>query len=193
MAQTKQPTPAMLAFIEKIAKDLGVEAPPTPATFTEARKLIESGKAKRQAMWDAERAVKKVVEAKALEGVEPWVAGRYSVKGTVLSTKSQPSDFGSGDSIKMMLKDELGRKLWVSVPAALLNKVDTIEELKGASVSMVVTVKPKQGELHFAYGSRPAGAGLTKPLPSSCEGHESLAGEHMGETVHCDGSCKSVA
>lgn len=23
-----------------------------------------------------------------------------------------------------------------------------------------------------------------------CEGHESLAGEHMGETVFCDGSCQ---
>jgi hypothetical protein len=25
---------------------------------------------------------------------------------------------------------------------------------------------------------------------AACEGHESLAGEHMGETVFCDGSCK---
>lgn len=24
-----------------------------------------------------------------------------------------------------------------------------------------------------------------------CEGHESLAGEHMGEAVYCDGSCSS--
>ena len=24
-----------------------------------------------------------------------------------------------------------------------------------------------------------------------CEGHESLAGEHMGETVYCDGSCRA--
>lgn len=24
----------------------------------------------------------------------------------------------------------------------------------------------------------------------ACKGHESLAGEHMGETVHCDGSCR---
>jgi hypothetical protein len=23
-----------------------------------------------------------------------------------------------------------------------------------------------------------------------CEGHESLAGQHMGETVYCDGSCR---
>jgi hypothetical protein len=23
-----------------------------------------------------------------------------------------------------------------------------------------------------------------------CEGHESLAGEHMGETVYCDGTCR---
>ena len=25
---------------------------------------------------------------------------------------------------------------------------------------------------------------------SACEGHESLAGKHMGETVYCDGSCQ---
>lgn len=24
-----------------------------------------------------------------------------------------------------------------------------------------------------------------------CEGHESLAGEHMGEAVYCDGTCSS--
>lgn len=37
-----------------------------------------------------------------------------------------------------------------------------------------------------------------RPLPhaylpneeADCDGHESLAGEHMGETVFCDGSCK---
>lgn len=28
---------------------------------------------------------------------------------------------------------------------------------------------------------------------AECEGHESLAGAHMGETVFCDGSCQSVA
>jgi hypothetical protein len=26
-----------------------------------------------------------------------------------------------------------------------------------------------------------------------CEGHESLAGEHMGETVYCDGTCRDGA
>lgn len=26
-----------------------------------------------------------------------------------------------------------------------------------------------------------------------CEGHESLAGEHMGESVYCDGSCRRAA
>lgn len=25
-----------------------------------------------------------------------------------------------------------------------------------------------------------------------CEGHESLAGAHMGEAVYCDGSCRRV-
>jgi len=28
-----------------------------------------------------------------------------------------------------------------------------------------------------------------EPEEDECEGHESLAGEHMGETVYCDGSC----
>jgi len=26
-------------------------------------------------------------------------------------------------------------------------------------------------------------------MPNECEGHESLAGAHMGESVYCDGSC----
>lgn len=28
---------------------------------------------------------------------------------------------------------------------------------------------------------------------AACEGHESLSGAHMGETVFCDGSCQAVA
>lgn len=28
---------------------------------------------------------------------------------------------------------------------------------------------------------------------AECEGHESLAGNHMGETVFCDGSCQAVS
>ncbi|OBG21506.1 hypothetical protein A5768_25705 [Mycolicibacterium fortuitum] len=28
---------------------------------------------------------------------------------------------------------------------------------------------------------------------NECEGHESLAGEHMGESVYCDGSCRRAA
>jgi hypothetical protein len=28
---------------------------------------------------------------------------------------------------------------------------------------------------------------------NDCEGHESLAGEHMGETVFCDGTCRGGA
>lgn len=32
---------------------------------------------------------------------------------------------------------------------------------------------------------------LTAQAADECEGHESLAGEHMGETVYCDGTCRS--
>jgi hypothetical protein len=28
-------------------------------------------------------------------------------------------------------------------------------------------------------------------IPGECEGHESLAGQHMGETVFCDGTCST--
>jgi hypothetical protein len=35
-----------------------------------------------------------------------------------------------------------------------------------------------------AYGNEP------EDDDNECEGHESLAGEHMGETVYCDGSCR---
>jgi len=45
-------------------------------------------------------------------------------------------------------------------------------------------------------------AGDTESLPyecpdceggNQCEGHASLAGEHMGESVYCDGSCRRAA
>lgn len=38
-----------------------------------------------------------------------------------------------------------------------------------------------------------SGHGFFEELADACcEGHESLAGAHMGETVYCDGSCQAV-
>ena len=36
------------------------------------------------------------------------------------------------------------------------------------------------------YGNWPPNAVAVR----ECEGHESLAGQHMGEAVYCDGSCR---
>jgi hypothetical protein len=33
-------------------------------------------------------------------------------------------------------------------------------------------------------------SGWDEDEDDACEGHESLAGEHMGEAVYCDGSCR---
>ena len=50
-------------------------------------------------------------------------------------------------------------------------------------------VKPSSG-IPLAYQASTHDPGEAGPMdPSECEGHESLDGAHMGETVYCDGSC----
>lgn len=149
-------TPAQIAYVEKLAKDLGIETP-TVLDKKDATATIEALKAERQAKWDAERAAKKAEEADAMEGVSPWPAARVKISGEIVFAKDQVGDFGPVTKIRV--KDEDGRTVWMTCPKSLL-ETHTSQELLGKHVSGAVTLKPKDDEPWFAYGSRPAGFGF---------------------------------
>ena len=86
--------------------------------------------------------------------------GRHALEGEVLSTRW---DAGyTGDPVAKMLlavDDALGRfKVWTTIPAALVDAVDSLDALKGQRVALTVTLTPR--ERGFAIGKRPAKGAL---------------------------------
>lgn len=90
-----------------------------------------------------------VVEAKKAEEAAKAAnapTGRVQVTGVVLTVKFQESDFGTVQ--KMLVKDDSGFKVWVTVPA--------YSELKREQrVSFKATLTPSQDDPKFAFGKRP--------------------------------------
>jgi hypothetical protein len=97
---------------------------------------------------DAERAAREAAEA--LVPKVPVVEGKGLVTGVVLGTKWVESDFGG--SLKMLVQDDRGFKVWGTVPAALKG------EVKGQRISFSATVEAKQGEVGFGFFKRPTKA-----------------------------------
>lgn len=150
----RKPTPAQLAFIVDLVKDLGTELPPKPITFDEARTLIESSIASRDAKRQAKLAEKKAAEKDLLQGVDPLEAGRHELSGEVVYAAMRETPYG--ETPKMIVMDALGRKVWLTVPASVANKFADIRDLRGSSVAGVATLKVKEDDEHFAFGSRPS-------------------------------------
>ena len=69
----------------------------------------------------AEYRAKREAEAKALESAEPLAEGRRLIAGEVLSTKWQESEYG--DTLKMLVKEDDGNKVWGTVPQALQDAI----------------------------------------------------------------------
>ncbi len=94
----------------------------------------------------------------------PAPAGRVTVTGTVVHTKWQCHDFG--ESLKMLVVAIEGYRVWVTVPADLLDERG--ELAKGTTVRFDAKLMPKtrahdprlQGDEDptFAFGSRPTKA-----------------------------------
>lgn len=121
-----------------------------------ARKLRQYGdlserqiEAIRKAAAQAEvRANTPVIE----EVLVPVVEGRIVITGTVLTTKWQDSDYGG--SLKMLVKDERGFKVWGTVPSSV--NVD-----RGDTITFTATVEAKEGEIGFGFFKRPSKATAT--------------------------------
>ena len=98
-------------------------------------------------------------------------------------TRWYDNDYGG--SLKMIVRDDTGFRVFVSVPSS-------IEVDKGSRVTFTANITPASDDPTFSFGKRPTKASVLAgdDDDNECEGHESLDGAHMGETVYCDGTCR---
>ena len=97
----------------------------------------------------AARAVEEAKRQAVLEAAEPCPTGKVEISGIVLTTKWQESMYGS--TLKMLVQDDRGFKVWGSVPSKL-------ENVKGRSVSFSATVQPSEDDEKFGFFKRPTKA-----------------------------------
>ncbi len=102
-------------------------------------------KAVKDAAHQAEVARRAAVAASA----EACPVGRVEVTGTVLSTKWVENQYGS--TLKMLVEDRRGFKVFGSVPSALDN-------VRGRSVSFTAALEPSQDDEKFGFFKRPTKA-----------------------------------
>lgn len=131
-------------------------------------------------------ALRRTVEAKAAKAAEaaahPAPTGRLVVTGEVVSTKIVDGDYGT--AYKIMVKDDQGFRVWVSIPKAQADEayeawLDQIEAngssvhdfgsgvwfvgtndgvytgVKGKRITFTATLEPSKDDVSFAFGSRP--------------------------------------
>tara|TARA_R110002012_G_scaffold278068_1_gene465623 strand:+ start:293 stop:799 length:507 start_codon:yes stop_codon:yes gene_type:complete len=107
---------------------------------------------------DAERAVEQAAEAARVEAAEPVLDGRQTVIGHVITTKWVDSQYGG--SLKMLVRDDRGFKLWGSVPAALGYSGSERELTKGDRISFTATLEQSNDDPKFGFFKRPTKAEL---------------------------------
>jgi hypothetical protein len=97
----------------------------------------------------AAQEVRKAEQAAIHAAAEPCPAGRVEISGIVLTTKWQESAYGS--TLKMLVQDDRGFKVWGSVPSNLY-------DVKGRSVSFSATIQPSEDDDKFGFFKRPTKA-----------------------------------
>ena len=113
---------------------------------SEAAKLVEDFiMAPRRAAQEAREAEQAAIYATA----ESCPTGKVEISGIVLATKWQESMYGS--TLKMLVQDDRGFKVYGSVPAKL-------ENVKGRSVSFSATIQPSEDDEKFGFFKRPTKA-----------------------------------
>lgn len=123
-------------------------------------------------------ALRKVVAANAeravVDAARPACPeGRIIITGTVVSTKSYETDFGT--AYKMLVEDESGFKVYGSIPSNLWSEVEflgayrklawnetdgVMTKLKGMQVTFTATVEQSKDDKSFGFFKRPTKASV---------------------------------
>jgi hypothetical protein len=105
----------------------------------------------RDAVWEAQRQAEHLA-------AEPIIEGKQVILGNVLTVREQNSDWGW--TIKMLVKDDRGFKLWGSVASSILDQCDSLESLKGQRVTFTATLKASDDDDKFGFFKRPTKAAI---------------------------------
>lgn len=97
-------------------------------------------------------------DAERKANATPAPAGRIEVAGTVEHTWWKEGDYGM--AAKMRLAADGGYLVVSTVPAALVEQVTTLDELRGRAVAFTATLKPSHEDDTLAFASRPTKARL---------------------------------
>lgn len=96
---------------------------------------------------------------KAAEDAMPKIPvpeGKQQVTGEVLSVKVQDNRYGYGGiTIKMLVRDDRGFKIWTTAPSALCG---TDDGLKGRRVTFTAGLTRSEDDKNFGFGKRPTKA-----------------------------------
>jgi hypothetical protein len=84
--------------------------------------------------------------------------GRVEIVGTVLSVKIREGYYGV--ELKMTVQHESGWRVWSTIPAAIADQVEDLDDLKGQQVAFTATLKRSDDDASFAFASRPSKASL---------------------------------
>lgn len=109
------------------------------------------------------REAERAAEVDRAKAAGPLPRGRMDVEGVVLSFKDQKSQFGM--TLKMLVKLDDGRKLYGTVPLALMGEWDDQGERSnfaevGSRVRFSATVEPSGDDPAFGFFKRPTGASV---------------------------------
>lgn len=121
-----------------------------------------------------QKVLAKNAERAAVDAARPAVLeGRVVIQGTVLSTKSYETDFGT--AYKMLVEDSRGFKVYGSIPSSLWNDVEflggyrklawgetdgVMSKLVGMELIFTATVEASRDDKSFGFFKRPAKASI---------------------------------
>lgn len=155
----------LIAMAENLRHVVNCDKP-----FTD--KMVAASRAKME-----KRTAKKIEDA-----ASPAPSGRVAVTGEIVSAKATENDFGT--AYKILVKDDAGFKVWVSIPSAQRGEAydlfwGQVEDagyslrdfgpdcwflgttdgkftgVKGRRITFTATLEPSKDDAAFAFGSRP--------------------------------------
>ncbi len=100
----------------------------------------------------------------AYEAAESVPTGRVAITGEILSTKIVESQYGS--TLKMLVRDDRGFKVWGSMPSAIQggynDETDLVDDGadKGDRVTFTAAVEPSDDDDKFGFFKRPTKAAI---------------------------------
>lgn len=152
-------------FLQSVKQQLDKKGELSEGQVAAVQKFIASRQAKEE---------KRQAETALLADVAPITEGRRQITGEIVSTKFQDSDFG--DTLKMLVREDDGNKVWGTVPQNLQDMTRgthwfdekgmsqftpaVVGELKGHRVTFKATITASKDDPHFGFFKRPTGAEL---------------------------------